>query len=380
VLQRGRKGIRTRRPLVACRSVRRTATFSGLGMLTVLTIDLAKGLPAVDSDALLTDAHTVYASDRSLFVATERWVDPAAGADASPGGRGTTIHRFDAAGRDATTYRSSATVRGFLLNQFSLSEHEGALRVATTEQPSWLEATPRRRQSESFVTVLADRDGTLAEIGRVGGIGHGERIFAVRFLGPVGYVVTFRQTDPLYTVDLSDPAAPRVAGELKIPGYSAYLHPAGDGLLLGVGRDATDEGRVKGVQVSLFDVSDLAAPRRVAVRTMDETTMSEVELDHHAFLFWPGTGLVVTPIQGFGPPAPGGWAAAFRVVGRDLADAGRIEHEGGALIHRSVVRGDTLLTLSDAGVAAHRLDDLAPSGWAPFPPADQAGVAWAAPR
>ena len=115
---------------------------------------------------------------------------------------------------------------------------------------------PTARSSSSAVYVL-DAD-TLAKVGKVGGLGEGERIYSVRFIGPVGYVVTFRQVDPLYTLDLRDPAAPEVTGELKITGYSAYLHPAGDGRLIGVGQEASEKGRTLGTQVSLFDVSDPA--------------------------------------------------------------------------------------------------------------------------
>ena len=108
--------------------------------------------------------------------------------------------------------------------------------------------------------VLAPQGDALQEVGRVGGLGSGETIQSVRFLGTVGYVVTFAQTDPLYTIDLTDATKPRVAGELKILGYSAYLHPVGDGMLLGVGQDATEEGRQLGTQVALFDVSRSREP------------------------------------------------------------------------------------------------------------------------
>lgn len=160
-------------------------------------------------------------------------------------------------------------IPGSVLNQYSLSEHVGRLRVASTEDLT--------RESESFVTVLSgDR---LARVGGVGGLGRGERIYAVRFAGEKGYVVTFRQTDPLYTLDLSNPADPRVRGELKIPGYSAYLHPVAEDRLLGVGQDTTEEGRTKGAQVSLFDVSDLATPRRLAVADLGEYSTSSAEFD-----------------------------------------------------------------------------------------------------
>ena len=91
--------------------------------------------------------------------------------------------------------------------------------------------------------MLGEGNEKLVEVGRVGGLGRGERIYSVRFIGEVGYVVTFRQVDPLYTVDLAHPEKPRVIGELKVPGYSAYLHPVGPGRLLGVGQDADSQGR-----------------------------------------------------------------------------------------------------------------------------------------
>ena len=138
------------------------------------------------------------------------------------------------------------------------------------------------------MTVLRQNDGDLLEeIGQVGGLGKGERIYAVRFMGETGYVVTFREVDPLYTVDISDPTAPEVLGELKVAGYSAYLHPVGEGLILGVGQDATDEGQTLGVQVSLFDVSDLANPTllyRETIGTRGST--SDAATDHLAFNYF----------------------------------------------------------------------------------------------
>src|SRR5690606_18016037 len=119
------------------------------------------------------------------------------------------IHRFDITDPAATTYEMSGHVDGTLLNQFALDEHEGHLRVATTTGSPWDEGDG---ESESHVVVLAPGDGALEPVGRVSGLGRGETIHSVRFLGDVGYVVTFEQTDPLYTLDLSDPAAPAVTG------------------------------------------------------------------------------------------------------------------------------------------------------------------------
>jgi hypothetical protein len=368
VLTRAAGGKRTRKA-VACRSVRRTPGFSGIGMLTVLTVDLERGLPAVDSDALMTDADTVYASTGGLYVATHRWFDPAKiGEGEPPEGVRTAIHRFDASQRGTTTYLSSTEVRGFLLSQWSLSEHAGHLRVASTTVPSWWGSS---EESESFVTVLSLDGGRLTEVGRVGGLGRGEQIYAVRFIGDVGYVVTFRQVDPLYTVDLSAPAAPKVLGELKIRGYSAYLHPVGEDLLLGVGQDATARGRQLGTQLSLFDVSDLSNPTRLHQLTLPGGS-SEVEYDHLAFLYWPATGLAVLPLDRWnenGPVFVG--AAGFRVDRAGIADLGRISHpvkdEWRGQIRRSLVVGDRLFTVSEVGILASPLDTLSGGAWVRFP-------------
>lgn len=150
--------------------------------------------------------------------------------------------------------------------------------------------------------VLAQRNASLTEIGRVDGLGKGERIHSVRFIGAGAYVVTFRQTDPLYTLDLKDPRRPRLTGELKITGYSAYLHPTADGRLLGVGQDADTSGRTSGLQISLFDVS--GEPRRVGARKLPGTS-SRAEFDPHAFLYWPETGLTVVPVLRPGRGAAG---------------------------------------------------------------------------
>jgi uncharacterized secreted protein with C-terminal beta-propeller domain len=288
----------------------------------------------------------------------------------------TQIHRFDASKEGVTSYAVSGEVTGFVLSQYSLSEYDGALRVASTDEPQWFEGRLTGR-SESFVTVLAERGATLAPLGRVGGLGGGERIYAVRFVGDKGYVVTFRQVDPLYTLDLSDKASPKVAGELKLLGYSAYLHPVSDDLLLGVGQDAGADGARLGTQLSLFDVSNLHKPVRRAQATLGASSSTTAEFDPHAFLFWKPTGLAVIPLSAYGktdgqPTFEG--AIGFRVGAASLGEAGRIVHPGQGEqrgltppIARSLVIGDTLYTLSYAGLQASRLDTLAPLAFAAFP-------------
>jgi hypothetical protein len=371
-LRRRGVGKPTFRRAAPCRRVLRPASFSGTDVLTVLTIDLEKGLPAVDSDAIMSGGQVVYASQQSLYVGTQDWTPMPATPDAElPGSSFTTIHRFATGDPDSTTYRASGQVPGYLLNQFSLSEHAGVLRAATTEEPVWW-AGGAGTESQSHVTVLDERDGALRKIGQVGGLGRGERIFAVRFIGPAGYVVTFRQIDPLYVVDLERPSQPVVRGELKIRGYSAYLHPLGGGLLLGVGQDATDAGAQLGTQLSLFDVSDPSQPRRLHHAVVADAS-SQAEFDHHAFLWWARRELAVVPLNVLGGGLTQGGqsfdgAAGFRVQrAAGIAEVGRAAHPNAPIL-RSFVLGGRLFTLSNAGIAANSLDDLAEQAWLAFPP------------
>jgi uncharacterized secreted protein with C-terminal beta-propeller domain len=361
-IKRAGRPTQAARPLVQCRNVDRPQRFSGLGMLTVLTVDMAKGLVPVDSIGVMTDARIVYASPDNLYLATERWTDrppPATPTETQPSVT-TAIHRFDISDPARTRYRGSGQVSGYLLNQWSLSESAGVLRVVSTDAPAWFDSSD---STESSLTTLRAGDGALNQIGRVGNLGRGERVYAVRFVGPSAYVVTFKRIDPLYTVDLTDPARPRVLGELELPGYSAYLHPIGDDLLLGIGQDVDDRGRPFGTQLSLFDVSDLRHPTRLAHTTLGQG-WSEAESDHHAFLYWPRTGLVVVPFDQR--------AVGYRVGrARGIELVGHITHPAGtsvsAAIRRSVVIGDGVFTASDAGVASSSLGNLAAQGWAPFP-------------
>jgi uncharacterized secreted protein with C-terminal beta-propeller domain len=343
--------------LVQCRNVDRPHVFSGLGMLTVLTIDLAKGLAPVGSVGVMTDARIVYASPRNLYVATERWDQRPAPATptVAPQNVTTQIHRFDISDPDRTQYRGSGQVSGYLLDQWSLSESNGVLRVVSTDAPAWW--ADANGESSSSLTTLSLDPGSLSQVGHVGGLGRGERVYAVRYVGDTAYVVTFKQIDPLYTVDLSNPAQPRVVGELELPGFSAYLHPVGSDLLLGVGQYVSSDNRVDGTQISLFDVADPAHPTQLARATLG-SGWSEAESDHHAFLFWPRTGLLVIPFNQ--------QAVGFRVSRAGGIDpVGKISQNG--TIRRSLVAGPSVFTVSDAGVASSSLGTLTAQGFAAFP-------------
>ncbi len=344
-----------KRKLVACADVSHPTRFSGTDMLTVLTIDMARGLPAVDSDAITTSGDVVYGSGSSLYVATE-----SGGATGS-----TSIHKF-ALAPGSTEYAGSGAVQGRMLSQWSMSERNGLLRVASTADP--LRA---RRRSQSFVTVLADSGGALAPVGRVGNLGRGQDIYAVRFVEDIAFVVTFRRIDPLYVIDLSAPAAPSVLGELEIRGFSSYLHPISPGLLLGIGQDATPEGAALGTQVSLFDVSNPAAPVRTAQATVAGGS-SAVEANHRAFLYWPPRQLAVMPLsvsdrRGVNLSFEG--AVGFRVgAGFGVQEQARIVHgqAPGTPIERTLVVGGRLYSLSADGLLASDIDTLGPRAWVPF--------------
>ncbi len=362
-----------RRAAAGCRAVSRPADFSGLGMVDVLTLDASDTLTLTDSDAILTDAEIVYASPTAMYVATTRWASPQARSAQSPPRGSTLIHKLDTSDPTRTRYLGSGTVRGYLLNQFSMSENEGVLRTASTDEPEWWSPSGSRpAPSESFVTTLAERDGSLATLGRVGGLGRGERIYAVRFLGTRGYVVTFRRTDPLYALDLADPAHPTLRGALEIPGFSSYLHPIDENTLIGVGQAADSGGRTQGTQVSLFDVSDPGSPRRIARRALD-TAWSEAESDHHAFLYWAPTRTLVLPVQSYGDPlGPTFLGAVGLTVEREtgITPIARVRHpderSGGSPVRRSVVVGESVYTISDTGLMASALPTLEPRGWVMF--------------
>jgi len=181
----------------------------------------------------------------------------------------TLIVKFNA---DSLSAEATGEVPGYLLNQFSLDEYKANLRVATTFGQTWTQFG--RADSASDVYIL---DSALNTKGVVKDLGKGERIYAVRFLGDTGYVVTFKQTDPFYVLDLRDADHPTQSGELKMPGYSAYLHPLSPTRVLGVGKEGQQ------VKVSLFNVADPQNPQEIAQYTLDEY-WSEALNNHHAFL------------------------------------------------------------------------------------------------
>jgi uncharacterized secreted protein with C-terminal beta-propeller domain len=342
---------------VDCGRVSRPAVFSGASLLSILTFDLnAAQLTSGDPVAVAADADTVYATGTSLYLAADqRWrLDMVRDVPAVPRPvkSETEIYRFATEGAKPPVFAADGKVPGYLVNQYALSEFDGRLRVATTD--------PAREQSA--VRVLEQRGATLTQVGMVDGLGKGERIYSVRFIGPRGYVVTFRNTDPLYSLDLSDPAKPRLAGQLEITGYSAHLQPIGDDRLIGIGQETDGNGQVRGAKVSLFDVSDPAAPRRLAQYQVPGG-WSEAEFDPHALLWWSATQLLAVPMLGYGPAQNGD--LALRVTGNGLTRIGTLTQPTDNPIRRTLVVGDTLWTVSDTGLAAASMSTMDRLSWLP---------------
>jgi hypothetical protein len=372
---------------VPCDQVSRPASYTGTTMLNVLTLDLSRDLGDPQAVGVAADGETVYGTGSSLYITgtPPQYVQWGWETSYKPAPTKTDVHKFEIGGSGRPRYVASGSVPGSLLNQYSISEYGGNVRVATTtapaspgegDVPSSSGAGPR---TQSAVYVLGQRGPQLSVIGTLGGLGKGERIYSVRFIGTAGYVVTFRQVDPLYVLDLSDPAHPKSTGELKITGYSAYLHPMADGRLLGVGQDADTAGHRLGTQVSLFDVAG-ASPKRVGAYRLPGTS-SSTDFDPHAFLYWPKSGLAVIPVTGDGTrrgtetgPEPGpsagtGEALVLKIDGSGLSKAGTVKHPGASYdtaIQRSLVVGNTLWTISDGGARATDITSLHDQGWLRF--------------
>ena len=347
---------------------------------------LAK-ISIVDTKADLVGAMVaggqVYASPSSLYVTAPQYAYSAKGVE-----YGTQVHQFGLG--DAKTrpsYVASGRVEGSLLNQFSMSEWKGDLRIATTDQ----------NMTGNNLFVMRPVGKTLNVIGTLRGMGKGERIYSGRMVGEQGYLVTFKQTDPLYTLDLKDPTSPKVTGELKVNGFSSYIHPIGNGLLLTIGQDADANGRQAGVHLQVFDVTDPTKPTRRFHEKLGAGSYSTAQNDHKSFMWDPISSTFAVPIvQYTGNEAFNGLAVYHLDKKEGFTSKGRLDH--GALsedfideqcaiqkkaapkakvasltycnanfkkqyraqypVSRSIVVDKYILSLSDVGLEIHALEDL----------------------
>jgi hypothetical protein len=301
----------------------------GGSIVAITTFRLDAPNMAFTSMGMVADAGIVYASPDSLYLAATRWdAKPA-----SPGGfEETVLHKFDLSG-ETVTADGTATVKGRLLNQYSLGEYDGVLRLATTTGsmgggigipvttvavtgaasaattvPVAAIATPviavPMVGSANHVFCLRATDGVLEVIGTLENLAPGESIYAARFIGPRGFLVTFKKIDPLFTLDLSDPTSPKVAGVLKVPGYSDFLHLLDANHLLAVGKDAKPDpldssfGWYQGMQLSIFDISDFSNPTLLYKQLIGvRGTNSEALSNPKAFTFLPEKNLLAFPVS-----------------------------------------------------------------------------------
>lgn len=311
---------------VSCKELIRTKTvFAGFNMVTVVTIPLNALMVPRTSAAIMSDADKVYSTKFKLYVTTSefRFGDLSNSDERWGANYKTQIHQFRVS-RWGAKYIASGQVTGSVIDQFALSEYNNILYIATTDGATWW---TNRNLTESKITAFRTYPATrrMWVVGTVGNLGVGERIYAVRFRRITAYVVTFRETDPLYIIDIRNPRRMKLVGELKISGYSSYLHPVAPGRLLGVGQEATRTGRVLGTKVALFDVSVQAKPKELATWTLSGS-YSNVEWDHRAFLFYRKLGIAIMPVNVFYFKRQFYGAVVLKISATNITELGRVTH------------------------------------------------------
>lgn len=303
----------------------------------------------------------------------------------------THLHKFDLLRDPANpTYVASGTVVGGVLNQFSLDEHNGRLRVATTDERA---NTDWESSRVNHVFILGQAGDLLEVVGSIENLAPGERIYSARFLGDKGYVVTFRQVDPLFALDLADPTNPQVLGELKIPGFSEYMHPLDDTHLLTIGQSED-----RNLALQIFDVTNPAQPVQAHVYSFtgaDGYGYSEAQSNHKAFTYFASRKLLAFPFVSYASQGMRSSLELFRIdVAEGIQPVGSIDHSPlfgpeeqsgycggfyGVQVRRGVFMDDFVYSISYAGVMAHDTRDLAtPIATLPLeaPASDYSGCAY----
>lgn len=317
--------------------------------LTVSLLDIGKGSADPKLKAVLGGGSNIYCSGDALLVAQTDYTDTQVReGDTIVHIADTPVTRlfvFELA--EQIRYKGSAALKGETLNQFSMDAYNGCYRIATTD-------------TEGCRVTVLDKD--LQTVGSLAGIAKGESIYAVRFMGDTAYMVTFYQTDPLFVLDLHDPAHPAVAGEVKIPGFSNYLHPYSDTLLIGIGTDGTDTGTNGQLKVSLFDVGDPKNPKEISkIVYGDRNTAYSIAQDNHkAYLSMPERGAFVIPVQEYGGRSPHTYASMLTVEDNALRIVQNYTPTPRAVdnvyiddtVLRATYAGNTLFTLSNGQLTA----------------------------
>jgi hypothetical protein len=333
--------------LVQCEDVAIPDDGDTLGTIVVSGFE-ADEPDARSTSGLAVDTRLAYVSADKLYLATSAWssggcfdICPTDGFGPRwfPGNGGddgvSHLYAFDLDGR-ATTYAASGEVDGTIADRWAMDEVDGVLRVAVGP-------TGETGNFNSVVTFRQDGDD-LVEAGRVDQLGVNEQIRSMRWFDGLAIMVTFRQVDPLYAIDLTDPDEPRLMGQLKIPGFSAYLHPLGSHRLLGLGEGPTPDGKSWGAQAGLFNVTDLTDPRQLDVVSYGRNSQAMATLDPRQLTWLPAERKVLTVVSDYGR---GGQVGLVSVL--SLGD-GQLENRTVEVEHGNDVSAVRLVPLPDGRV------------------------------
>ncbi len=339
--------------------------FEDTNYLNIAAFNITNNEPA-SINSYLGAGNQMYASSTNLYITKTKYnYDDETDIN-------TEIYKFNL--KDATcTFSKTGEVPGSVLNQFSMDENNGYFRIATTDSTSW--------DSESNTNNLYVLNENLEIVGKVEGLAPGERIYSVRFMGNRAYMVTFVQTDPLFVIDLSDPTNPTVLGELKIPGYSTYLHPYDENHLIGFGENTKvvnygygDQVVTDGMKIALFDVTDPNNPTEMySVNIGGKGTYSELLYNHKALLFSKEKNIIAFPISTTGEDYEVEFQGAI-VYGLSLEkgfeEKGKITNLENDIdkyysrnsVQRIIYINDTLYTLSRNLIKATDINTMEPKG------------------
>jgi uncharacterized secreted protein with C-terminal beta-propeller domain len=273
---------------------------------------------------------------------------------------------------------ANGKVPGYVNNQFSMDEYKNVLRIATTISARWSYLKGESQNTESTNNVFT-LDEDLELLDSIKGMAKGETIQSTRFMGDRLYMVTFRQVDPFFVIDLSNPNNIKELGKLKIPGFSRYLHPYDENTIIGIGRDASaTTGQTRGLKISLFDVSDVENPEEIAKFVTDERyAQSTAEYEHKAFLFSKINNMLVIPAYSYnydrcwgegcmdtGSTTGYNGAFVFKITKEEITLRGLIDHSSGSkdyyspAVERSLYIQDELYTKSPNLLRINKIDDL----------------------
>lgn len=367
----------------SCRAFYRPTDSHARGVASLLSFDLLGGQVAWDADHVVANDPVFYASRDAIVLAEtahSSWWYSWFPRDPDQ----LNVHAFDISQPGKSVYVASGRVEGRLTDQFAIDEQDGAIRLATTtglDRWWWGRGDAGddddRPGPESHVWVLERQGDALAQVGHLGGIAPGEQIMSARFLPDTAYLVTFERIDPLFTIDLRDRTRPVIAGELKIPGFSTYLHPLADGKLLSIGVGGDDQGANWRTTVSMFDVSNLALPSQQSVLPLEADSgwgWSEALYEHKAFQYFAPKGLLAVPQSNY---EYNGYSYRYlsklELISVDaatgLARHGTIDHTSffsadqsyywrNLDIRRSIFMGDFIYAFSDRAITVHRTAGL----------------------